>query len=213
MVSGEHWFAPYRGYVAGVSPQEQWDACPPSAAQILVAIGMLESCGEGAGNGGPRALLQQFVVASFFCTSTARRWCRGDGCWVPPVAATPSTRRLRRRRRRAAAAAVAHPIFLASDLGYFRRSPDAPAGQVGFNLYDPFNWFDSAYPAGQGGLGVLLELQLVVAHTMSIAALAPSNRVVSSQARRRRVEINNGRAAMLGIFMMSDRPSRAPSRP
>ena len=51
VVSGEHWFAPYRGYVAGVSPQEQWDNVPAiGKLQILVAIGMLESYGEGAGN-------------------------------------------------------------------------------------------------------------------------------------------------------------------
>ena len=50
VVSGEHWFAPYRGYVAGVSPQEQWDNVPAiGKLQILVAIGMLESYGEGAG--------------------------------------------------------------------------------------------------------------------------------------------------------------------
>ncbi len=64
VVSGEHWFAPYRGYVAGVSPQEQWDNVPAiGKLQILVAIGMLESYGEGAGNpegyvhycNGPRA--------------------------------------------------------------------------------------------------------------------------------------------------------------
>ena len=44
-------FAPYRGYVAGVSPQEQWDNVPAiGKLKILVAIGMLESYGEGAGN-------------------------------------------------------------------------------------------------------------------------------------------------------------------
>ena len=51
VVSGEHLFAPYRGYVAGVSPQEQWDNLPAiGKLQIAVAIGMLESYGEGAGN-------------------------------------------------------------------------------------------------------------------------------------------------------------------
>ena len=51
VVSGEHLFAPYRGYVAGVSPQEQWDNLPAiGKLQIAVAIGMLESYGEGAGD-------------------------------------------------------------------------------------------------------------------------------------------------------------------
>ena len=37
--------------VAGVSPQEQWDNLPAiGKLQIAVAIGMLESYGEGAGN-------------------------------------------------------------------------------------------------------------------------------------------------------------------
>jgi len=52
LVSGEHTFAPYRGYVAGCTPQEQWDNIPLLAKlQIFVAIGMLESYGEGAGAG------------------------------------------------------------------------------------------------------------------------------------------------------------------
>ena len=51
IVSGEHKFLPYRGYVAGVTPQEQWDNIPLyGKLQILVAIGMLESYGEGAGD-------------------------------------------------------------------------------------------------------------------------------------------------------------------
>merc|ERR1719301_300187 len=51
IVSGEHLLAPYRGYVAGVSPQEQWENVPASGKfQILIFIGMLESYGEGAGN-------------------------------------------------------------------------------------------------------------------------------------------------------------------
>ena len=50
IVSGEHKFLPYRGYVAGVTPQEQWDNIPLiGKLQILIAIGMLESYGEGAG--------------------------------------------------------------------------------------------------------------------------------------------------------------------
>ena len=51
LVSGEHTFAPYRGYVAGVSPQEQWANIPLlGKLQIIIAIGMLESYGEGAAN-------------------------------------------------------------------------------------------------------------------------------------------------------------------
>merc|ERR1719235_1134579 len=51
IVSGEHLLAPYRGYVAGVSPQEQWENVPASGKfQILIFIGMPESYGEGAGN-------------------------------------------------------------------------------------------------------------------------------------------------------------------
>jgi len=51
IVKGEHLFAPYKGYVAGCSPQEQWDNVPAIAKlQILVFIGMLESYGEGAGS-------------------------------------------------------------------------------------------------------------------------------------------------------------------
>jgi len=52
IVSGEHKFLPYRGYVAGVTPQEQWDNIPLiGKLQILIAIGMLESYGEGAAAG------------------------------------------------------------------------------------------------------------------------------------------------------------------
>jgi hypothetical protein len=47
VVKGEHTFLPYRGYVADVTPQEQWDNIPVIAKlQILVFIGMLESYGE-----------------------------------------------------------------------------------------------------------------------------------------------------------------------
>ena len=50
LVSGEHKFLPYRGYVAGVTPQEQWDNIPLyGKLQIFGLIGMLESYGEGAG--------------------------------------------------------------------------------------------------------------------------------------------------------------------
>ena len=51
LVSGEHAAAPYRGYVAGVTPQEQWDNIPQAGKlQIIAFVGMLESYGEGAGN-------------------------------------------------------------------------------------------------------------------------------------------------------------------
>mmetsp|Transcript_4508 Transcript_4508/g.13347 ORF Transcript_4508/g.13347 Transcript_4508/m.13347 type:complete len:263 (+) Transcript_4508:62-850(+) len=51
LVSGEHATPPYRGFVAGVTPQEQWDNIPLiGKLQILVFVGMLESYGEGAGS-------------------------------------------------------------------------------------------------------------------------------------------------------------------
>merc|ERR1712036_138732 len=51
-VKGEHSTLPYRGYVADVTPQEQWDNIPViGKLQILVFVGMLESYGEGAGAG------------------------------------------------------------------------------------------------------------------------------------------------------------------
>ena len=156
VVSGEHLFAPYRGYVAGVSPQEQWDNLPAiGKLQIAVAIGMLESYGEGAGN--PEGYVH---------------YCNGGlPGYFPPIAGR------------------------------------AGFGQVGFNLYDPFNWFDAAYPGkdkvrtrrftGTSASGGRRDES-----TRRRAALAPSNRVVLSQARGRQVEINNGRLAMLGIFSL-----------
>jgi len=52
LVSGEHTFAPYSGYVAGCTPQEQWDNIPLGGKlQIFTLIGMLESYGEGAAAG------------------------------------------------------------------------------------------------------------------------------------------------------------------
>merc|ERR1711871_1127461 len=79
VVSGEHWFAPYRGYVAGVSPQEQWDNVPAiGKLQILVAIGMLESYGEGAGN--PEGYVH---------------YCNGGlPGYFPPIAGRPASARL-----------------------------------------------------------------------------------------------------------------------
>jgi hypothetical protein len=101
--------------------------------------------------GGLRALLQRFVLRRlFFCTSTSMAsGRRGD-----LGARTPSPR----RRRRAVTATSSPPrrcravreihLFLAGGLpGYFPPiAGRAGFGQVGFNLYDPFNWFDSAYP-------------------------------------------------------------------
>ena len=50
LVSGEHILKPYSGYVAGCTPQEQWDNIPiEGKLQIFTLIGMLESYGEGAG--------------------------------------------------------------------------------------------------------------------------------------------------------------------
>ena len=51
IVSGEHAILPYRGYVAGCTPQEQWANIPLiGKLQILTLVGMLESYGEGAGD-------------------------------------------------------------------------------------------------------------------------------------------------------------------
>ena len=51
IVKGEHLIQPYKGYVPGVTPQEQWDNIPlVGKLQILTFVGMLESYGEGAGN-------------------------------------------------------------------------------------------------------------------------------------------------------------------
>ena len=52
IVSGDHAILPYRGYVAGCTPQEQWANIPMiGKLQILTAVGMLESYGEGAAAG------------------------------------------------------------------------------------------------------------------------------------------------------------------
>ena len=41
LVSGEHAVLPYRGYVAGVTPQEQWDNIPQAGKlQIFALVGM-----------------------------------------------------------------------------------------------------------------------------------------------------------------------------
>ncbi len=148
VVSGEHLFAPYRGYVAGVSPQEQWDNLPAiGKLQIAVAIGMLESYGEGAGN--PEGYVH---------------YCNGGlPGYFPPIAGR------------------------------------AGFGQVGFNLYDPFNWFDAAYP----GKDKVHSQSVQIHHRRRFRDREQSpHRLISTQARGRQVEINNGRLAMLGIFSL-----------
>merc|ERR1719271_1647405 len=125
VVSGEHLFAPYRGYVAGVSPQEQWDNLPAiGKLQIAVAIGMLESYGEGAGN--PEGYVHYFNG--------------GLPGYFPPIAGR------------------------------------AGFGQVGFNLYDPFNWFDAAYPGKDKARGRQVEINNVRLAMLGIFSSSPSPR-------------------------------------
>ena len=51
VVKGEHTTLPYRGFVADVTPQEQWDNIPViGKLQILTFVGMLESYGEIPGD-------------------------------------------------------------------------------------------------------------------------------------------------------------------
>ena len=51
VAKGEHTFLPYRGYVADMTPQEQWDNIPViGKLQILNFVGMLESYGEIPGD-------------------------------------------------------------------------------------------------------------------------------------------------------------------
>jgi len=122
IVAGEHLFAPYKGYVAGCSPQEQWDHMPAiGKLQILVFVGMLESYGEGAGNPEGYVHYTKGGLPGFF----------------PEIAGR------------------------------------AGFGQVGLNLWNPFN-----LPGG------------------------PSSLDEAGKVRGRQVEINNGRLAMLGIFSL-----------
>ena len=158
VVSGEHWFAPYRGYVAGVSPQERRDNVPAiGKLQILVAIGMLESYGEGAG-ARPRgygALLQR----------------RPPG--IPPIRGP--------RRFRPGRLQPLRPVQLVR-----LRLPGQGQGTEPVSC--KIDAIDATWPRRLGRAGRPTEQS--------------PHRLVSSQARGRRVEINNGRAAMLGIFMM-----------
>ncbi|KAH8093036.1 hypothetical protein JL720_5211 [Aureococcus anophagefferens] len=51
LVSGEHGTLPYRGYVAGVTPQEQWDNIPSSrSSRSSSPSACSKSHGEGAGS-------------------------------------------------------------------------------------------------------------------------------------------------------------------
>ena len=120
LVAGAHKYAPYRGYVAGVTPQEQWDNIPLyGKLQIFVAIGMLESYGEGAGE--PDGYVHYMKG--------------GKPGYYPPIAGR------------------------------------AGFGQVGLNLWDPFQ-----LPGG------------------------PSSQSAEQKTRGRLSEILNGRAAMMGLF-------------
>merc|ERR1719405_62890 len=120
LVSGPHTVLPFRGYEAGLTPPEQWDAIPLyGKLQILVFVGMLESYGEGAGN--PEGYVH---------------YTKGG---LP---------------------------------GYVHYTKGrGPAGQLIFNLWDPFE-----FPGG------------------------PKNLSEESKARRLKVELQNGRLAMIGIM-------------
>ena len=66
VVKGEHTFLPYRGYVADVTPQEQWDNIPViGKLQILTFVGMLESYGGILGD-----------VPHYTCTTRLRATAR-----------------------------------------------------------------------------------------------------------------------------------------
>ena len=177
VVSGEHWFAPYRGYVAGVSPQEQWDNVPAiGKLQILVAIGMLESYGEGAGN--PEGYVH---------------YCNGSRSASTALRTSP------RRRRRAVAATPTDAVRLTSSL---RRRPPRllPADRRPRRLRP--GWLQPLRPVQLVRQRVPGEGQGTEPVCANTPSRAISHRSVSAQARGRQVEINNGRAAMLGIFMM-----------
>merc|ERR1711924_277288 len=71
LVSGEHNILPYHGYVAGCTPQEQWDNIPLyGKLQILVLIGMLESYGRAPAR--PRAMCTIPKAASLATTPRSR---------------------------------------------------------------------------------------------------------------------------------------------
>ena len=186
VVSGEHWFAPYRGYVAGVSPQEQWDNVPAiGKLQILVAIGMLESYGEGAGNPEGYVHYCNGLCSGVLFLHVRRRAVAATSS--PPRRALRLTSSFSRRRP---------PRLLPADRRPRRLRPGWLQPLRPLQLVRL-----SAYPGKDKVLGVCAN----TLHRRGVAAQMrePSpHRVVSSQARGRQVEINNGRAAMLGIFMM-----------
>jgi hypothetical protein len=106
-VSGPHGKLPFPGYEPGLTPGEQWDAVPlVGKLQILVAIGALESYGEGAGNPEGYVHYTKGGLPGYF----------------PPIAGR------------------------------------AGFGQVGLNLFDPFNWFDTFYPEKDKARGRQVEI-------------------------------------------------------
>merc|ERR1719160_304080 len=107
LVSGPHSVLPFRGYEAGLTPPEQWDAIPLyGKLQILVFVGMLESYGEGAGDPEGYVHYTKGGLPGYF----------------PPIAGR------------------------------------AGFGQVGLNLFDPFNWFDTFYPEKDKARGRQVEI-------------------------------------------------------
>jgi len=99
LVKGEHTILPYKGYVAGLSPPEQWDNMPLVAKlQIFTLIGMLESYGEILAphytQGGmpgyyppikgrrPEIQLNLYDPFNFFADATEEEKTRGRQCEV-----------------------------------------------------------------------------------------------------------------------------------
>ena len=104
IVSGEHKFLPYRGYVAGVTPQEQWDNIPLiGKLQILIAIGMLESYGEGAGDPAGYTHYMKGGKPGYY-PPIAGRAGFGQGRTHQPLGRPRQRRQVQRRRRRRRAA-------------------------------------------------------------------------------------------------------------
>ena len=184
VVSGEHWFAPYRGYVAGVSPQEQWDNVPAiGKLQILVAIGMLESYGEGAGN--PEGYVH---YCNGLCSGVYFFQKRGDG-----------TSMASRRQRLTLSLRRRPPRLLPADRRPRRLRPGwlqplRPLQLVRLGLPGQGQGADSAFYSNFSSRSRRDDVYAPPWHRQTVSFL--------SQARGRQVEINNGRAAMLGIFMM-----------
>ena len=100
LVSGEHLKLPYKGYTAGLTPPEQWDAIPlVGKAQIFILIGMLESYGEILDvhvsfykkNSRPFLLRSTATVASRDTTRRSKRTVRSCGL-IYTIPLTGSTR-------------------------------------------------------------------------------------------------------------------------